>query len=74
MAIKPTTVIVKGDWVTHPDWPQWGVGKAAQVEQGRRWVAWINLDGHWAASSYEPSELVYDGPPRAVQPRLFGGG
>lgn len=63
--------IVKGDWVTHPDWPELGVGRAAQIELGQRWVAWTNLAGHWAAAAYKPAELVFVGPPAAAQIRLL---
>ncbi len=66
--------IVRGDWVTHPDWPELGVGRAAQIELGQRWVAWINVVGHWAAAAYDPRELEFVGPPTAAQPRLLIGG
>ncbi len=63
--------IVQGDMVRHPDWPEMGVGKAAHIERGQRWVAWMEISGHWAASAYTPEDLVFVSSPSPVQPRLL---
>jgi len=66
-------MLIRGDLVRHSEIPEYGIGTASFMIDGKRSVLW-KWGGHFGAGLYEPAVLIRLSSPESTQLQLPIGG